>query len=174
MTPMPSQCRPSWGISPQPLQRATPDRKICCGLVAVQHDKHTPKRSSCDPGARGNTFREFRGTLIAIVAFCGWVRKPLREICLWAAMMPECICNRFCSIGLWCLHCTGMFMVVSNIGIVFELVGSFVRATTLLLLRHVRVCFVSKIALVVVWACLNGLLQLGRFGRLRGFFVACQ
>ncbi len=65
-------------------------------------------------------------------------------------------------------------MVVSNTGIVFELVGSFARATTLLLLRHVRVCFVSKIALVVVWSCLNGLLQLGRFGRLRGFFVACQ
>ena len=84
--------------------------------------------------------------------------------------MPECIGKRFCSIGLWCLQCTGMFTVVLNIGIVFELVGLFVRATTLLLLRHVRVCFVSKIALVVVWACLNGLLQLGRFGRLRVLF----
>ena len=58
-------------------------------------------------------------------------------------------------------------MVVLNIGFAFELVGLFARATTLLLLRHVHVCFVFKIALVRVWACLNGLLELGRFDRLR-------
>ena len=63
-------------------------------------------------------------------------------------------------------------MMVLNIGIVFELVGLSVRATTLLMLWHVHMCFVFKIALVMVWACLNGLLELGRFDRLR-CFVAC-
>ena len=76
MMPIAFQYHPSRAISPQLPQKANPDCKLCFGLLGVQHYKHTAKRSSCDPGGRGNTFREFRGALIAIVAFCGWVRKP--------------------------------------------------------------------------------------------------
>ena len=51
--------------------------------------------------------------------------------------------------------------------------GLSAGATALLVLWHVHVCFVFKIALVMVWACLHGLLALGRFDQLFFLFVAC-